>query len=570
MNLKTFRAATMAEALALVKRDLGKEAVILNTRSARTGGVLGFFSKAVVEVTASDQGALLARRPAPASRLAPSATATSRRDGAAQTATSAAVGSNRTTGVGVGGPGVVGQAITSPAASAFFNAPAQAFDPLTGIYPRPSGQRPASPSLQSAQAQPGQQLANANHASQSAVQNAGKSAAQIVTLPVRNSQSLPADRNLIRQQTPGSNKHHSPIEHELAAIKLMVSQVLQASATSVSLGAGARQTGWKSDGTSSPSGSRLPPSKMPEPLFDIYLQLLQAQMARSIVEEIVGAVRDELSPGELADESIVRTSVLRRLADLIPAGAVPPASRPLNLEGKSHARPHVIALIGPTGVGKTTTTAKLAAAFKLRHGRNVALITTDTYRIAAVDQLRTYANIIGIPLKVVMTPAEMITTLRELDQFDVVLIDTAGRSQHNADRLEELAGFLQAAQPDETHLVLSCASSEQVLLRTAQAFAAARPTRILFSKLDEAVSFGLIVNVMRGVSEVLGFTPVSYVTTGQEVPDHIEPGRPDRLARMVLDNCLEQASAMHRFGPQVATADHGDETQHALAHEVGA
>jgi flagellar biosynthesis protein FlhF len=213
-----------------------------------------------------------------------------------------------------------------------------------------------------------------------------------------------------------------------------------------------------------------------------------------------------------------------------------------------------MALVGPTGVGKTTTVAKLAASFKLRHGRSVALITSDTYRIAAVDQLRTYASIIGLPLKVVMTPDEMRTAIDDLREagHDLILIDTAGRSQNNTDRLAELAAFLDAARPDQTHLVLSSAASEAVLVRTAQAFASTRPNHILFTKLDEAVNFGVLVNVVQRVARELrlsqidprsaaqrgGGIPLSFVTTGQEVPDHIEPGRADRLARAVLDNRL--------------------------------
>src|SRR6185437_14384642 len=104
-----------------------------------------------------------------------------------------------------------------------------------------------------------------------------------------------------------------------------------------------------------------------------------------------------------------------------------------------------ICLVGPTGVGKTTTIAKLAAAFKLRLRQRVGLITIDTYRIAAVDQLRTYANIIGVPLKVVLTPAELVEAMKELSDCDTILIDTAGRSHQDEQKLGELAAFVNAA-----------------------------------------------------------------------------------------------------------------------------
>src|SRR5690606_35907242 len=113
---------------------------------------------------------------------------------------------------------------------------------------------------------------------------------------------------------------------------------------------------------------------------------------------------------------------------------------------------------------------------------------------------------------------------------DVVLIDTAGRSQNNHGRIAELKEFLHAARPHETHLVLSSTASENVLTSTAEQFGVVNPNRLIFTKLDEAVSFGVLVNIIRRVN-----TRLSFVTTGQEVPDHIEPGHPERLARLILD-----------------------------------
>ena len=197
--------------------------------------------------------------------------------------------------------------------------------------------------------------------------------------------------------------------------------------------------------------------------------------------------------------------------------------------GVADGRPLTIALVGPTGVGKTTTLAKLAASFKLRHQRRVGLITADTYRIAAVDQLRTYANIIGLPLQVVLTPAEMRQAVHALKHCDVILIDTAGRSQNDACRLGELREFLEAARPHETHLVLSSTASEKVLLREAEAFVTVGVDKVILTKLDEAVSFGMVVTALRRIGREL-----SFFTTGQEVPDHIEVSEPRRLAELVL------------------------------------
>jgi flagellar biosynthesis protein FlhF len=304
------------------------------------------------------------------------------------------------------------------------------------------------------------------------------------------------------------------LDQELAAIKKMVGQVLQCS----------RHTAAQVT-RESPGPGSIPGHAMSDALFQDYLKLLESEVASEIADEVIAKVRDELTPAELTDSAIVRATVLRHLSSIIPAEAELPRAA-----ASRDGRPLTIALVGPTGVGKTTTVAKLAAAYKLRHGKKVGLVTTDTYRIAAVDQLRTYAEIIGLPLKVAMSAAEMGPVCQSLSDCDVVLIDTAGRSQKDAGRLEELRHFIAAARPHQTHLVLSSTASESVLVEAAQRFAQVSPDRVIFTKLDEAVNFGVLLTVARRVSLKL-----SYVTTGQEVPDHIEVGQPERLARLLLE-----------------------------------
>jgi flagellar biosynthesis protein FlhF len=192
-----------------------------------------------------------------------------------------------------------------------------------------------------------------------------------------------------------------------------------------------------------------------------------------------------------------------------------------------------ICLIGPTGVGKTTTIAKLAAAFKLRQKQKVGLITIDTYRIAAVDQLRTYANIIGVPLKVVLTPTELMAAMKEMADCDTVLIDTAGRSHADQLKLNELTQFIAAGKPSEVHLVLSSTTTQEAMEAALERFSGVRVDQIIFTKLDEAVSFGVLLNVARIAARAL-----SYLTTGQDVPDNIEVGQPRRLARLILGEKL--------------------------------
>lgn len=492
MKLKTFRAQTMADALAAVKKDLGKDAVILHTRTLRTGGFMGLWKKPAVEITASDEPTV-----SPSSRRLPQPASAGTMSGqSGQDADLAAL-------------------LGHSALSAYRRAGAQI--PESAPASRPAAPQP-SPTLARSAGQPSAPIAPPIPASAPAVepsttmsvrQRRGVEGSMATPAAVSVPSSLP---------TPTSE-----LVRELSEIKLLVNQVLQ----STPVGPGG-------SGLSSASGSGQ--TGMPEALFQQYLKLLQSSVSRDLTDRIVGAVRDELTPSEMADDSIVRATVLRHLAGLLPSAETLPRTP----QGHSTRRPVVIALIGPTGVGKTTTIAKLAAAYKLRHAKTVGLITSDTYRIAAVDQLRTYAGIIGLDLKVVLSPSEMASAVASFSDRDYILIDTAGRSQNATDRLGELAEFLAAADPDETHLVLSSAASEAVLFKTAEAFAAARPNRVILTKLDEAVNFGVLVNVLNRLSGRLNLR-LSFVTTGQEVPDHIEPGRSERLARMVLDNALPEA-----------------------------
>jgi flagellar biosynthesis protein FlhF len=195
--------------------------------------------------------------------------------------------------------------------------------------------------------------------------------------------------------------------------------------------------------------------------------------------------------------------------------------------------PHVVALIGPTGVGKTTTVAKLAANLKLREKHRVGLITLDTYRIAAVDQLKRYADILGSPLRVVSGVEDLREAERAMADCDFILIDTAGRSPTDALKLSELKGLLDAAEPDEVHLVLSTVASPECLQLAISRFNDVRVDRLIFTKLDEAAHLGVVLNVVRKVNKSL-----SYVTTGQDVPDDIEVGRGRTLARRILDGAM--------------------------------
>ena len=180
-------------------------------------------------------------------------------------------------------------------------------------------------------------------------------------------------------------------------------------------------------------------------------------------------------------------------------------------------RPTIVALVGPTGVGKTTTIAKLAANFALFEGKSVGLITIDTYRIAAVEQLKTYSEIINLPIEVVYTAADFKRALQNLSDKQLILIDTAGRSQKNKQQIRELRHFFNGRPLNETHLVLSANTKLEDLLETADSFKELNVNRLIFTKLDETNSLSNVVEVAEKLR-----IPLSYVTTGQSVPEDIE------------------------------------------------
>jgi flagellar biosynthesis protein FlhF len=185
---------------------------------------------------------------------------------------------------------------------------------------------------------------------------------------------------------------------------------------------------------------------------------------------------------------------------------------------------------GPTGAGKTTTIAKLAAYFSLEKNKRVSLITSDTYRIAAVEQLRAYADIIGVDLQVAFKAEDISDMLRECTQSDIVLVDTAGRSQNHKEHLDELDRIVATLSPDALHLVLSAGTKEDDLRDIIRRYRRFKINRLVFTKLDETTSLGNVYNI---VNEFL--IPVSYLTCGQTVPDDIEFAQSGVFVKKLLE-----------------------------------
>jgi flagellar biosynthesis protein FlhF len=191
--------------------------------------------------------------------------------------------------------------------------------------------------------------------------------------------------------------------------------------------------------------------------------------------------------------------------------------------------PRIIALVGPTGVGKTTTTAKLAAMYAMHKGAKVALVTTDNFRVGAFEQLKTYSKIMGVPLEIAVSSQELAKATETHADKDLIIIDTAGRSPKDHGRLDELKALLDSGLEIEMHLCLSATTRDKELSDAITNFSVLPISSILFTKLDEAENLGSIVNTHHRSK-----LPLSYFTNGQMVPEDIVVATPRKLANLVM------------------------------------
>ena len=199
-------------------------------------------------------------------------------------------------------------------------------------------------------------------------------------------------------------------------------------------------------------------------------------------------------------------------------------------------RPKVVFFIGPTGVGKTTTIDKIASKFKVEEGKKVGLITADTYRMAAANQLQTYANILGVPLNVIYSADELLDTVkkqsRENEELDVILVDTIGFSHKNEAQRQDtkkLISGLSDFYDSEVYLVLSATTKQKDLMDIANSYMELTNFNLIFTKLDETQCLGNIFNM-----KLYTGAPLSYITVGQNVPDDIEVVNAQKLVKQLL------------------------------------
>jgi len=439
MNLKRYRVTNIQEALQLIKRDLGPEAIIVSTRQVKEGkGTFGLFGKTVLEVTAA-------------------------RDDKPKATLSSALGRNLNGQLALEAEEVV--------------PPAEVEEPPL---------RPPLSTPPPAPAPPPQAVEPPPDIDSGALQ------------PIR--QELQGLREVVEELSSRTSAFeefsNNQLRHELGEMRHMLHLMA--------------------------SRSSLPDDlDLQENLMMLYQQLKFGGLEDKFSRRLVLEAQKNISEEDLQNFSYVKIFLARMLMKII-----------RTTEGIEYinSTQKVVALIGPTGVGKTTTAAKIASDQMLNRKRRVGLITVDTFRIAAVEQLRTYAKIINVPLRIVSDRQEMDKAVESFSDCDVVVIDTGGCSQRDEGQMFELREIFDERGRIHNLLVLSSTTKDNDLNEITRKFGVMPIDGVIFTKLDESASYGTIFN------HAIRFKkPISFLSTGQKVPEDIEMATKERMVDLLLN-----------------------------------
>ncbi len=436
----------MPEAMEKIRIELGKDAIILNSKPIKTGGFLGMFSKQQIEVIAAVEEKSIGQSKAEAASKKERTVATVPVPSAAQ--------AYRKSGGG---------------------------ESSIRTLERPVALETQAPIMQPVAAQPLRQ-----------------ESAPIKTMPM---QPVPEDRPLhssgltapARPQVQQTVSEQQDLAQELRDMREMFRKLLL-------------------------KGND---KHLPSSLALVRDRLLEQEVEEELVSTIIGDLLKKFEqPEETTEEEALQAAM-----DLVRGRISKHNEAPARIERTAKCA----FFFGPTGVGKTTTIAKLAAECMLKEKRKVGFITSDTFRIAAVEQLRTYANILNVPMEVVFSPGEIGQALEKLRHCDLILVDTAGRNYRNDEYVTAIKELLDYGETSVHYLVLSLTAKYSDMKAIASNFCDIPNARAIFTKADETKAYGPILNIVDQYKLAL-----SYITTGQNVPDDIVLATPERVTKMIM------------------------------------
>lgn len=509
MQIKSFKAPTLKEAMANVKSELGVDAVILHTNKIKKGGILGFHAKEIVEVIAAVEDEPVVKEQKPAMMdtgaaseavLQAAAAARASRNSAPEPEPQPQPIQPQPTG-NFTPRNMVSQYQTAGTIEAISHAMAQ-------NTPSPTfGEVLAS--VNKAQEQAGQPVVNEEAASVAPAvgMNPGveqpvvkEEPAESVSVAEEKLVSVESDAEQLssEKETETASEDATDLDVKEQEILDLQNQLEEMKSMLVEMSRNKDEAGG------------IP-------------NLQRAMEAQGISQHVLEDMISKLNGTEiLAPQNSIKA--LKALEKYVRKSI-----RIANGITLYSDKPKIVALIGPTGVGKTTTLAKIAAKFVLEEGAKVALITADTYRISAVEQLKTYSDILGLPLEIVYNPQALQEAIEKHRDKQLILLDTAGRSQYNAYQMKELSELLNIDADIEKHLVMSATTKTSDGLELLDNFSLCKPDRVIFTKVDETKTHGIILNILHRRKAAL-----SYLTNGQSVPDDIEPASIEKLAELLL------------------------------------
>ena len=513
MKIRKYTAQNAQEAIARVKSELGSDALIINTKKVRQKGFMGYFKKPMTEVMAAVDEQAAAR----AKRLSNRA-----REYAGKNADSAAVndvfsqfqshlqsseagGANAAEGgaSSAGGGAARREEAAAPRHKSRAGATAAYRDGAgRGGFAVDSDFAPLPKSAgRAAFDQPLKNAGNANF-----------------VLPPRNAVNAgfapppqPGAGNAGAADDGGRRKPADravEMEVKITNMEAMLSKIY-------------REVSSASKVVDENAGRLMPLATVLQLFYNnLVRNEVEPEFSMNIIEKVSDSLQDDDNRTDAA------TVLYNEVASVL--------GKPEIIDLKQGGSPTVAIFVGPTGVGKTTTLAKIAADSALNRGLNVALITADTYRIAAVQQLKTYADILGVPVAVAYSPSEIKGCIDGFSDKDLILIDTAGRSHGNPARFDELRELVREAEADEVFLVLSSTTSVKNNREIVRHYDFLDEYKLIFTKADETPVFGSMLNARMLTGKCL-----SYVTAGQGVPDDIEVASIDKITRSLVGNGVE-------------------------------